>query len=148
MISITAPTSASTGDRECLLPPDPWGRHHARNSAQPIQRVELRCRFEMMAADAPSGHELWVFDLPGCKECPKTQLAVRDAGKFGRPCEVGGVTRMGCTRPPPKALRPNRRGQPWIGAVHSRGEPDPVQETSRGSARRRGAGSAFEVAGG
>src|ERR1700757_5093909 len=63
-------------------------------------------------------------------------------------CEIGGVTRMGCTRPPPKALRPNRRGQPWIREVHSQGEPDPVQETSRGSAHRRGAGSAFEVAGG
>ena len=113
-----------------------------------IQRVELRCRFEMMAADAPSGHELCVFDFPGRKECPKTQRTVRDAGKFGRPYEVGGVTRMGGTRPPPKALRPNRRGQPWIGEVHSQGEPDPVQETSRGSARRRGAGSAFEVAGG
>jgi len=33
-----------------------------------IQPVELRCRFEMMAADAPSGHEFCVFDLPGCKD--------------------------------------------------------------------------------
>jgi hypothetical protein len=59
----------------------------------------------MMAADAPSGHELCVFDFPGCKECPKSQRTVRDAGKFRRPYEVGGVTRMGCTRRPPKALR-------------------------------------------
>jgi hypothetical protein len=36
-----------------------------------IQPVELRCRFEMMAADAPSGHEFCVFDLPGCEDAPR-----------------------------------------------------------------------------
>jgi hypothetical protein len=36
-----------------------------------IQPVELGCRFEMMAADAASGHEFCVFDFPGCKGCPK-----------------------------------------------------------------------------
>jgi len=79
-----------------------------------IQPVELRCRFEMMAADAPSGHEFCVFDLPGCKGWPEGALHRPDAGKFGRPHEVGGVARMECTRCRPQALHSNRGDQPWI----------------------------------
>jgi hypothetical protein len=50
-----------------------------------IQPVEFRCRFEMMAADAPSGHEFCVFDFPGCKGCPKAQHIVRTLGSGLRP---------------------------------------------------------------
>jgi hypothetical protein len=42
-----------------------------------IQPVNFRCRFGMMAADAPLSHDFCVFDFPGCKGCPKAQHTVR-----------------------------------------------------------------------
>ena len=45
-----------------------------------VQPFKFRCRFEMTAADAPSGHEFCVFDFPGCKGCPKAQHAVPTLG--------------------------------------------------------------------
>ena len=50
-----------------------------------IQPVNFRCRFEMMAADAPSGHDFCVFDFPGCKGCPKAQHTVRTVGSSEDP---------------------------------------------------------------
>lgn len=35
------------------------------------QPANVRCRFEMTAADAPFSHEFCLFDLPGCEGCPK-----------------------------------------------------------------------------
>ena len=49
-----------------------------------IQPVKLRCRFEMMATDAPS-HEFCVFDFPGCKGCSNAQHTVRTVGSSEDP---------------------------------------------------------------
>ena len=49
-----------------------------------VQPIKLRCRFEMTAADAPSGHEFCVFDFPGC-QCPKALNTVRTVGSSEDP---------------------------------------------------------------
>jgi hypothetical protein len=66
------------------------------------QPVKLRCRFEMTAADAPSGYEFCVFDFPGCEGCPKAQHTVRMVGSSEDPNEVGDLARMGCAPFPPQ----------------------------------------------
>jgi hypothetical protein len=45
-----------------------------------VQRVELRCRFGMTVANAPSGDEFCMFEFPGCEGCPKAQHTVRSVG--------------------------------------------------------------------
>jgi hypothetical protein len=50
-----------------------------------VQPVKLRCRFEMTAADAPSGYDFCVFDFPGCEGCPKAQHIVRMVGSSEDP---------------------------------------------------------------
>ena len=50
-----------------------------------IRPVKLRCRFEMMAADAPPSHEFCVFEFPGCKGCSKAQHTVRTVGSSEDP---------------------------------------------------------------
>jgi len=42
-----------------------------------VRPAQLRCRFEMMAADAPSSHEFCAFDFPGCEGCPNALHSVR-----------------------------------------------------------------------
>jgi hypothetical protein len=42
-----------------------------------IQPVNFRRRFEMRAADAPSGREFCVFDFPGYEACPNAQHTVQ-----------------------------------------------------------------------
>ena len=53
-----------------------------QRSQEPIQ---LRCRFEMTVADAPSGHEFCMFDFPGCKGCPKALHMVQTVGSSEDP---------------------------------------------------------------
>jgi hypothetical protein len=50
-----------------------------------VQPVKLRCRFEMTAADAPSGHEFCMFEFPGCKGCPKAQHTLQTVGSSEDP---------------------------------------------------------------
>jgi hypothetical protein len=57
-------------------------RSQVQRSQEPIK---LRCRFEMTAADAPSGHEFCVFDFPGCKGCPKALHKVQMVGSSEDP---------------------------------------------------------------
>ena len=51
-----------------------------QNQQSQVQPTKLRCRFEMTAADAPSGYEFCAFDFPGCEGCPKAQHTVRTVG--------------------------------------------------------------------
>ena len=62
-----------------------------------VQPIKLRCRFEMTAADAPSGHEFCVFDFPGCEGCPKARHAVRTAGNSEDPMKSEAL-RAGAAR--------------------------------------------------
>lgn len=44
-----------------------------------VQPVRPRCRFEMEAG-THSGEAFCVFDLPGCRTCPKSRHMVRTLG--------------------------------------------------------------------
>ena len=63
----------------------------------------MRCRFETMAVDAPSGHEFCVFDFPGCKGCPKAQHTVRTVGNSEDPMKSGALRAWLCALPAPKS---------------------------------------------
>jgi hypothetical protein len=67
-----------------------------------IQPVNFRCRFEMMAADAPSGHDFCVFDFPGCKGCPKAQHTVRTVGSSEDPMKSEALRAWLRALPAPK----------------------------------------------
>ena len=67
-----------------------------------IQPVNFRCRFEMMAADAPSGHDFRVFDFPGCKGCPKAQHTVRTVGSSEDPMKSEALRAWLRALPAPK----------------------------------------------
>ena len=56
-----------------------------RTQRSQVQLVKLRCRFEMTAADAPSGYEFCVFEFPGCEGCPKAEHTVRTVGSSEDP---------------------------------------------------------------
>lgn len=96
-----------------------------------IQPVELMCRFEMIAADAPSSHEFCVFDFPGCKGCPKAQHTVRTVGSSEDPMksEVWHAWIARVARP--KLFAPIREASHGFRAGRSQRELGPVQETSR-----------------
>ena len=80
-----------------------------------IQPVNFRCRFEMMAADAPSGHDFCVFDFPGCKGCPKAQHTVRTVGSSEDPMKSEALRAWLRALPAPKnSFRSNQGGQPRI----------------------------------
>ena len=102
-----------------------------------IQPVNFRCRFEMMAADAPSGHDFRVFDFPGCKGCPKAQHTVRTVGSSEDPMKSEALRAWLRALPAPKKsfFAPIRKVSHGYGEIRSQGEPGPVQETSRGSAQ-------------
>jgi hypothetical protein len=67
-----------------------------------IQPVNFRCRFEMMAADAPSGNDFCVFDFPGCKGCPKAQHTVRTVGSSEDPMKSEALRAWLRALPAPK----------------------------------------------
>ena len=56
-----------------------------QNQQNQVQPTNLRCRFEMTAADAPSSYEFCVFDFPGCEGCPKAQHTVQTVGSSEDP---------------------------------------------------------------
>ena len=96
-----------------------------------VQPIKLRCRFEMTAADAPSSHEFYVFDFPGCEGCPKALHTVRTVGSSEDPMKSEALRTWvaRASRPKKWFFAPIREVS--YGEVHSQGEPDPVQETSR-----------------
>jgi len=47
--------------------------------------IKLGCRFEMAAADAPSGDAFCVFDFPGCNGCPRALHTVQMVGSSEDP---------------------------------------------------------------
>ena len=53
--------------------------------------IKLMCRFEMTAADAPSGHEFCMFDFPGCKGCPRALHMVQMVGSSEDPMKSGAL---------------------------------------------------------
>jgi hypothetical protein len=87
-----------------------------------IQPVELRCRFEMMAADAPSGHEFCVFDLPGCKGCAKAQHTVPTLGSSEDPMKSEVWHAWIARVAGPKLFAPIGEVSHGYGEVHSQGE--------------------------
>jgi hypothetical protein len=56
-----------------------------QNQQNQVRPTKLRCRFEMTAADAPSGYEFCLFDFPGCDGCPKAQHTLRTVGSSEDP---------------------------------------------------------------
>jgi hypothetical protein len=113
-----------------------------------IQPVNFRCRFEMMAADAPSGHDFCVFDFPGRKGCPKAQRTVRTVGSSEDPMKSEALRAWLRALPAPKIVfRSNQGGQPWIrrNAFKGRTWPCPRNVSRKRTVTR--SGSAFEVAG-
>ena len=87
----------------------------------------------MMAADAPSSHEFCVFDLPGCKGCPKAQHTVRSLGSSEDPMksEVWHAWIARVARP--KLFAPIREVSHGYGEVHSRAW---MRERANGAAAR------------
>jgi len=100
-----------------------------------IQPVNFRCRFEMMAADAPSSHDFCVFDFPGCKGCPRAQHTVRTVGSSEDPMNSEALRAWLRALPAPKSRFFAPISEVSYGEVHSPAEPHPIQETSRGSAQ-------------
>jgi hypothetical protein len=50
-----------------------------------VQPIKVGCRFEMTAADTPSGQGFCVFDFSGCDGCLKAQHTVRTVGSSEDP---------------------------------------------------------------
>jgi hypothetical protein len=68
-----------------------------------IQPINLRCRFEMKAADAPLSHYFCVFDFPGCKGCPKAPHTVRTVGSWEDPMNSEALRAWLLALPAPKS---------------------------------------------
>jgi hypothetical protein len=50
-----------------------------------VRPILVRCRFEMTAADAPSGGEFCVFEFPSCEGCQNAQHAMKTLGSSEDP---------------------------------------------------------------
>jgi hypothetical protein len=83
----------------------------------------------------------WVRGMPSC------DALHQDGWKLGRPHEVDRLEWVWQPLPAPKSSFVHNQGGPLM-EEYSPTKSGPVQEASRGATHRRGAGSAFEVAGG
>lgn len=50
-----------------------------------VQPGNLKCRFEMTAADAASSHEFCVFEFPLCEGCPHALRGIKTVGSSEDP---------------------------------------------------------------